>query len=94
MARKANVKRPHAVATQAPEDDTMQAAEMPFAEGAHDELDPQLRHRLISDAAYALYCKRGYVDGYDLDDWLEAEAEVDHTLLRPAASIPDAGSMR
>ena len=42
---------------------------MPFEEGAHDALDPDLRHRLISEAAYYLYVERGYADGYDLDDW-------------------------
>lgn len=53
----------------------------PFEEGAHDALDPDLRHRMISEAAYALYAQRGYVDGFDVDDWLTAEAEVDHILL-------------
>jgi len=57
--------------------------EMPFEEGAHDALDPDLRHRMISEAAYHLYAQRGYADGYDLDDWLQAEAEVDHTTLSP-----------
>lgn len=60
------------------------AVDTPFAEGKDDALDPDLRHRLISERAYARYCERGYADGYDLDDWLEAEAEVDHTLLHRA----------
>ena len=58
--------------------------EMPFEEGAHDTLDPDLRHRMISEAAYHLYAQRGYTEGYDLDDWLQAEAQVDHTTLSPA----------
>lgn len=43
------------------------------------------RHRLIREAAYRLYAIRGYVDGHDLDDWLQAEAAIDHPLidLRP-----------
>ncbi len=57
--------------------------DMPFEEGAHDTLDPDLRHRMISEAAYHLYTQRGYTDGYDLDDWLQAEAQVDHTTLSP-----------
>lgn len=57
--------------------------DMPFAEGALDSLDPDLRHRLVSEAAYELYVKRGYGDGYDLDDWLQAETTVDHVLLNP-----------
>lgn len=63
----------------APED--VRGSEQPFIEGAHDALDPDLRHRLVSEAAYALYVARGYADGYDVDDWLAAEAEVDHLLL-------------
>lgn len=53
----------------------------PFEEGAHDVIDPDLRHRMISEAAYSLYAQRGYADGFDVDDWLTAEAEVDHILL-------------
>jgi hypothetical protein len=63
--------------------DSVAEAEMPFAEGSNDQLDPDLRHRLISERAYARYCERDYADGYDLDDWLEAEAEVDHVTILP-----------
>ena len=58
-------------------------ADTPFEEGAQDKLDPDLRHRMISEAAYHLYAERGYADGYDLDDWLQAEAAVDHVSLHP-----------
>jgi Protein of unknown function (DUF2934) len=57
--------------------------DMPFTEGSHSEIDPDLRHRMISEAAYELYQARGYCDGYDVDDWLQAEAEIDHILLNP-----------
>ena len=60
--------------------------EMPFAEGSNDELDADLRHRLVSERAYARYCERGYADGYDLDDWLDAEAEVDHVTILPSGA--------
>ena len=56
---------------------------MPFEEGAHDALDPDLRHRIISEAAYYLYARRGYEDGYDQDDWLQAEAQIDHVVMNP-----------
>jgi hypothetical protein len=46
-------------------------------------LDADLRHRLISETAYHLYAQRGYADGYDLDDWLQAETQVDHIALGP-----------
>jgi len=55
----------------------------PFEEGAHDEIDPDLRHRLISETAFEMYASRGFVDGYDVEDWVNAEASVDHMLLNP-----------
>jgi hypothetical protein len=42
-----------------------------------DEAIREFRHRLISETAYRLYEQRGYVSGYELQDWLQAEAEVD-----------------
>ncbi len=43
------------------------------------------RARMVALAAYFRSQKRGFDPGRDLDDWLEAEAEVDATLgLRPA----------
>ncbi len=30
----------------------------------------------IAYRAYELYCERGWEDGHDLDDWLQAEREV------------------
>lgn len=57
--------------------------DQPFAEGALDGIDPDLRHRMISEAAYHYYRERGYADGYDMDDWLQAEAAIDHLLLNP-----------
>ena len=48
-------------------------------------LDPELRYRLVSEEAYRRYAARGYDDGGDVGDWLEAEAEVDRTLLEPNA---------
>ena len=62
--------------------DTPEEADMPFVEGAGDALDPDLRHRMISEAAYHLYAQRGYADGYELDDWLQAEAQVDHMAVQ------------
>ena len=34
-----------------------------------------IRHR-IAETAYILYEQRGRTDGYDLEDWLKAEALV------------------
>ncbi|MBK9116209.1 MAG: DUF2934 domain-containing protein [Betaproteobacteria bacterium] len=78
---------PRSVPNVAPARDDVREAEQPFAEGARDALDADLRYRLISEAAYALYTARGYADGYDVDDWLTAEAEVDHLLLGRAGGV-------
>jgi hypothetical protein len=43
-------------------------------------IDAETRHRMISEAAYRLYVRRGYVEGFELEDWLQAEAEVDRQL--------------
>jgi hypothetical protein len=48
---------------------------------ARDPIDADERHRLISEAAHALYAGRGYVNGFDFEDWLTAEAQVDNALL-------------
>lgn len=61
------------------------APDQPFEEGAHDMIDADLRHRMISEAAYYRYAQRGYADGYDIDDWAAAEEEIDHLLLNPPA---------
>jgi hypothetical protein len=66
-----------------PGKEAAQELDQPFVEGAHDSIDPDLRHRMISEVAYHRYTSRGYADGYDVDDWLQAEAEVDHLLLSP-----------
>lgn len=79
---------PRAVPTIVPERDTDQIPDQPFAEGAGDQLDAELRHRMVSERAYHRYVDRGYADGGDFDDWLQAEAEVDHLLLNPAARAP------
>jgi len=36
---------------------------------------------MVSETAYHLYAQRGYADGYDLDDWLQAETMIDHIAL-------------
>jgi len=35
-----------------------------------------LDENAVRDRAYALYCKRGCVEGFDVDDWCQAEREV------------------
>jgi predicted acyl esterase len=73
--------RMHDVPNLVTEDEFEQLPDQPFAESSVDAVDPDLRHRLVSEAAYQRYVDRGYADGYDLDDWLQAEAAIDHLLV-------------
>jgi DUF2934 family protein len=45
-------------------------------------VDPQRRAALIARAAYFRAMHRGFVPGYEVADWLAAEAEVDAELLQ------------
>jgi hypothetical protein len=38
------------------------------------------RTRLIAEAAYFKAAQRGFAGGGELDDWIEAEAEIDALL--------------
>lgn len=76
-------RHPHGVATILPQGETERFPDQPFVEGAKDELDPDLRHRMISEAAFHRQAERGYDEGYDRDDWLEAEAGIDHIVIGP-----------
>jgi hypothetical protein len=40
----------------------------------------------IAKRAYELYLQRGSVAGYELDDWLQAEAELSSAAATAAAS--------
>ena len=64
----------------APASDIGEDGDTPIEEDAQSEIGDELRHRMISEAAYQLYAERGYVDGLELDDWLQAENEVDRSL--------------
>jgi hypothetical protein len=78
------INRPRRVNTKSTNNDV---PDMPFQEGAHDALDPDLRHRVISEAAYFLYAQRGFSGGYDQDDWLQTETQIDHMILNPVGGI-------
>ena len=47
-----------------------------------DFIDPPQRAALIAKAAYFRAENRNFEPGHELEDWLEAEAEVDAQLLR------------
>lgn len=52
------------------------------ADGQSGETPAELRHEMISTAAYFRAEQRGFCGGDSLDDWLAAEAEVDGRLRR------------
>jgi hypothetical protein len=45
--------------------------------------DTALLRRLFAQRAYQLYEARGCVDGFDLQDWLQAEREILGQLAEP-----------
>ena len=48
------------------------------------EITPEQRHQLIAEAAYLRAESRGFDAGDPLDDWLQAEQEVDARLTHSA----------
>ena len=58
-----------------------EALDQPFAEGVADILDPDLRHRLVSEAAFHRRSERGLSDDYDDEDRRDAEDDVDHVAV-------------
>lgn len=44
------------------------------------QLSPEERSRYVSEAAYFIAERRGFAAGSDVEDWLQAESEIDHML--------------
>ena len=42
--------------------------------------DPAERHAMVAEAAYYLAERRHFAPGHELDDWLQAEAEISRLL--------------
>jgi len=47
---------------------------------SHAFIDPERRHRWTAEAAYFYAQQRGFEPGYELDDWLAAEAQIEAAL--------------
>ena len=65
------------------------------AEGAPDahaieapawQEDPATREALVRLAAYSFYERRGFIDGHELEDWLQAEMEIDRRAAAGAGA--------
>lgn len=48
---------------------------------AHAEMTTEERHQKIAEAAYYRALQRGFHGGSDIEDWLEAEAEIDKLMF-------------
>ncbi|HVA36502.1 MAG TPA: DUF2934 domain-containing protein [Candidatus Dormibacteraeota bacterium] len=65
----------------------MDLQQPPFVEGspvnrhAPRSVAPAHRRTMIAEAAYFIAEHRGFSPGCELDDWLEAEREVDRVLF-------------
>lgn len=46
-----------------------------------DKVTTEERERMIAEAAYYLAEGRGFQGGDHIQDWLEAESEIDHRLM-------------
>jgi len=64
----------------------------PYAPGAASQKPTEAlravasdRHRLIARTAYYLAERRGFCAGHELEDWLDAQREVDGAGEMPAA---------
>lgn len=44
------------------------------------EMNPEIRRALITQAAYLRAERRGFAPGHEMQDWLEAEQEVDRGI--------------
>lgn len=66
-------------ATSPPQAVTPQTAQDEPTHKASDELEP-----MIAEAAYYIAERRGFEPGHDVDDWLQAQAEVMDRLAQQA----------
>lgn len=48
--------------------------------------DPETREALIRLAAYSFYERRGFIAGHELEDWLQAEMEIDRRTVAGAGA--------
>ena len=56
------------------------SAKKPSAKKTTTAVSPQQRYHMISTAAYYLAERRGFAGGYETQDWISAEFEIDAKL--------------
>ena len=62
------------------------AAASPAAKSTAPYVEPERRHAMICEAAYFLAERRSFCPGYELEDWLAAESDVDRALASESAT--------
>jgi len=71
----------------APKSSTPNAARpSAFNDSARADISPDELRKLISEAAYYRAKRRGFAPGHELEDWVQAEAEVIGRLSSPGTS--------
>ncbi len=58
----------------------------PVAAQTRNEISHDVRQIMIAEAAYYRSERRGFLKGYEEEDWLQAECEVDNSLNGPSPS--------
>jgi hypothetical protein len=68
---------------------TSSDSKAPAGTAASDqEVSDEVRRAMISEAAYLRAEQRGFVSGYELEDWLLAEREIDALLFAHHGAAP------
>jgi len=68
-------RRPAKVAPDAPSSETVETR-APVAGHSRAQMSPEEIYRLIQETAYYKAKARGFAPGHEVQDWIEAEAEV------------------
>jgi hypothetical protein len=58
-----------------------------FSGNARADISPDELRKLISEAAYYRAKQRGFAPGHELEDWIQAEAEVIGRLNGPGRGV-------
>lgn len=67
---------------------TLLVASRTVAQAQAPRLDEATRQAMIAEAAYFLSESRGFEPGWELEDWLNAEWEVDQRLASHGLEVP------
>ncbi len=60
---------------------------IPVREEKQPNGSPLINEDVIAQRAYALYLARGAQDGHDMEDWLQAERELQEAKKTPPKSV-------